>query len=121
MNDYTKLPIEELYSCIGEVYSMSEELIKRAGYWKYYKALGYDYETATVAFEIAEAIYCNRTEDHPCEVVLNCLKNLWDQGGMSLTGMSEDEWAEEGDDPMWERDDWKWNEETEEWELVEDE
>ena len=120
MTNFEKMSTENLYNCIRETYDVSVELIKRTGYWKYYKALGYDCDTATVAFEVAEAIYNTRNEEHPNDVVLNCLKNLWDQEGMSLTGMTEDEWDEDGDEPMWERDDWKWNEETEEWEPVED-
>lgn len=118
MKKFTEMTIAELNEYINGTYDASVELIKKTGYWKYYKALGYDYDTATVAFEIAEAIHNHINEEHPCDAVIDHFNDLWDEIGMEMSGMDEDEYEENADDPIWERDDWKWNEETEEWETV---
>ena len=119
MKNVNEMNLDELYSYIGNVYDVSVELIKKAGYWKYYKALGYDYDTATTAFEVAQTIYSDRNAKYPSDAVLACVESLWNESGMEMAGMDEDEWDESGDAPLWENPDWEWDEESEEWNPVE--
>ena len=80
MMNAKEMNLNDLYNYVGNVYDASVELIKKTGYWKYYKALGYDYDTATTAFEVAQMIYADRNSKYPSNAVLNCLENLWNEG-----------------------------------------
>lgn len=103
---------------IDSVYDVSIEVIRRNGWYKYWAATGYDEMHPENALWIARTIVFDPKDR---EGIMNVFGELWDQSAMDASGVSEEEYYENPDKPLWLRDDWKYNEETEEWEFIEDE
>lgn len=112
----SKMSENELRDYLNSVYDVSIELIKRRGYYKYYKALGYDYDTNVTAFEVASAINVCPHEAY----VMNIIESLWDKAVYETAGISEEEYYENPEAPLWKRKDWRWDEDEEEWEQNEE-
>ena len=95
--------------------SVCIELMKRNNYWKYWKALDYDFDNYEAAIKIGKAIV-GGNDDY----VMMCFGDLFDQIAIDLSGIDEEQYYENPDTPIWESEDWVWNEEDQEWEHLEE-
>ena len=116
-NDRIKMmPNVGLKDYIDSIYDVCIEVIRRNGWYKYWAASGYDEMNPENAFWMARTIVFD-PKDKEC--ILNAFEELWDQSAMEAAGISEEEYYENPDVPLWKRDDWMYDEEEEEWKPIE--
>jgi len=97
-----KMTFEEMENCIRE-----------HGYIKQWKALDAMYRDEKTAKKVVKMIQ----DDKESSEVLEYLTSIWHKIGIELSGMTKKEYFANADAPLWERDDFKWNSETEEWDM----
>ena len=112
--DVKKMTEQELKDYVAGVYDVCEELMRRNGCYPKWKAIGWEYNDVESAVKIASAI-CSGNEEY----LNQCFVDIWDAAVMSVAGIDEDEYEENPETPLWERDGWCWNKETEEWKEIE--
>lgn len=112
--DVKKMYEQELKDYVAGTYDVCVELIRRAGYFPEWEAIGWDYQCTETAIKIAGAICGGNTE-----YIEQCFEDLWDEAVMNTAGIDEDEYYENPETPLWKREGWRWNEETEVWEEIE--
>ena len=107
------MPTIELEQYIENVYAMCVELMKRKGYYKYWKALDYDFDNYEAAIKIGMAIVVGNDN-----YVMTCFEDLFDEYIMDTAGISEEEYYENPEVPIWKNNEWEWNELTQEWDYI---
>ena len=105
----------ELLERVNEIYDVCIALMLRNNYYKYWVALGYDFEYTEGAVRIGKAIATGNDA-----YVMQCFEDLNDEAIMQSAGMTEEEYFENPEVPIWKREDWKWNEAAQEWEENEE-
>ena len=106
---------DELIEYVGNIYDACVEFIKRNDYYKYWRAVyTAEYDDVQSAVRIASAIL---TGQH--EYIMQTIEDVFDEVAMETAGISEEEYYEHPETPFWQREDWKYNEEIEEWEPIE--
>lgn len=105
----------ELKDYVAGTYDVCVELIRRTGYFPEWEAIGWDYQCPEAAIKVAGAI-CGGN----AEYIEQCFEDLWDEAVMNTAGIDEEEYYENPETPLWKREGWKWNEEAEVWEEIED-
>jgi len=109
--DVKKMTDQELKDYVNNTYDVCVELIRRAGYYPKWAAIDVGFKDCEGAIKVASAI-ANGYDEY----VDQCLIDLWDESVIDAAGISEDEYEENPETPLWDRDDVFWNEETESWE-----